>query len=174
MSVAVTVTEHEHAAVGVPEITPVDELIVRPVGSPVAEYVLVAVDDVSEAEMATEAAVLIKVTWLPGLVTTTVLVTFQVKLTELVNDEPSMAVMVTAQAHAVVGVPLTRPEDELMVTPAGRFVLLQVMTAPLWVSVAVAVKLEMAVPDTFDWVAAVGLVTATVLVMVHDQLAEAA
>ena len=83
LSVAVTVTEHEHAAVGVPEITPVDELIVRPVGSPVAENVLVAVDEVSDAELASEAAVLIKVTWLPGLVTTTVLVTFQVKLTEL-------------------------------------------------------------------------------------------
>ena len=37
LSVAVTVTEHEHDAVGVPEMAPVDELIVSPVGRPLAE-----------------------------------------------------------------------------------------------------------------------------------------
>ena len=37
LSVAVTVTEHEHDAVGVPEMAPVDGLIVSPVGRPLAE-----------------------------------------------------------------------------------------------------------------------------------------
>ena len=37
LSVAVTVTEHEHDAVGVPVIAPVDALIVSPVGRPLAE-----------------------------------------------------------------------------------------------------------------------------------------
>ena len=177
MSVAVTVTEHEHAAVGVPEITPVDELIVRPVGSPVAENVLVAVDEVSDAELASEAAVLIKVTWLPGLVTTTVLVMVQVKLTEfeyVVGEPLSVAVTVTAQAHAVVGVPLMTPADE-MTMPAGRPVAVQVSpaaVATVEVSVATEVMLVMAVPDTFDLAVMVGVVTATVLVMFQVKLAE--
>ncbi len=38
VSVAVTVTLEDPAVVGVPEIVPVEELIDRPVGSPLAEY----------------------------------------------------------------------------------------------------------------------------------------
>ena len=134
MSVAVTVTEHEHAAVGVPEITPVDELIVRPVGSPVAENVLVAVDEVSDAELASEAAVLMRVTWLPGLVTATVLVMVQVNAdVDTALEAMSVAVRVTEQAHAVVGVPAMAPVEELMARPAGRPDWVHVSAFELWV-----------------------------------------
>ena len=40
-SVAFTVTEHVHGVVGVPVIEPVEELIDRPAGSPVADQVSV-------------------------------------------------------------------------------------------------------------------------------------
>lgn len=70
---------------GVPVMAPVVELIDRPVGRPVAEYVSVAVDEVSDEvgvrEVMAEPDTL---DLAPGLVTATVLVTFQVKLTELV------------------------------------------------------------------------------------------
>ena len=102
----------------------------------------------------------------PGLVTVTVLVMVQVKLTELACDWLSVAVMVTAQAHAVVGVPLITPADE-MTMPTGRPVADQVKVAVVDVSVAVAVIGVMRVPDTFDLALVVGLVTATVLVMFH-------
>ena len=38
-AVALMVTEHEHGAVGVPEIDPVEGLIESPAGSPVADQV---------------------------------------------------------------------------------------------------------------------------------------
>jgi hypothetical protein len=79
-----------------------------------------------------------------------------------------VAVTVTEQAQAVVGVPLMRPLDE-MVRPAGRPVALKVRVAPDWESVAAICRLLMAVPETLDWVP--GLVTATVLVMVQVKLA---
>ena len=81
--------------------------------------------------------------------------------------------MVTAQAHAVVGVPLITPADE-MTMPTGRPVADQVKVAVVDVSVAVAVIGVMRVPDTFDLADVVGLVTATVLVMVHEKLADPA
>ena len=84
----------------------------------------------------------------------------------------SVAVTVTAQAHAVVGVPLMTPADE-MTMPAGRPVAVQVSpaaVATVEVSVATEVMLVMAVPETLDF--GPGLVTATVLVMVQVRLTE--
>jgi len=52
LSVAVTVTEHEHAVVGVPVIAPVEVSIDRPAGRPVADHeAMAAVDEESEAEL---------------------------------------------------------------------------------------------------------------------------
>ena len=65
-------------------------------------------------------------------------------------------------------------DEELMDRPVGRPEALQVSVATDEVSVAVAVMGEMAVPDTFDLADVVGLVTATVLVMVHEKLADPA
>ena len=84
--------------------------------------------------------------------------------------------MVTAQAHAVVGVPLITPADE-MTMPTGRPVADQVspaVVATVEVSVAVEVMLVMAVPDTLDLAVVVGVVTATVLVMVQVKLVDPA
>ena len=131
--------------------------------------VVVGVNDVMAAPEALDLV--------PGLVTTTVLVMVQVKLTEfeyVVGEPLSVAVTVTAQAHAVVGVPLMTPADE-MTMPAGRPVAVQVSPAAVTtveVSVATEVMLVMAVPDTFDLVVVVGVVTATVLVMVQVKVVE--
>jgi hypothetical protein len=57
--------------------------------------------------------------WSPGLVTDTVLVMFQVKVADPEAPEPSVAVTVTEQAQAVVGVPVILPDDEID-RPAGR------------------------------------------------------
>ena len=169
------VTEAEPGVVGVPLTTPVEALIDRPAGRPEAVQVSVAVDEVSvaagvKAEMAEPVALAL----VPGLVTTTVLVMVQVNETELETLALSLAVMVTEKAPAVVGVPLMTPVEELMDRPVGRPEALQVSVATDEVSVAVAVMGEMAVPDTFDLADVVGLVTATVLVMVHEKLADPA
>ena len=169
LSVAVMVTEQAHAVVGVPVMAPPDEAIDRPAGRPVAVQVSVAVDEVSVAAgvrvvmAAPEALDLV-----PGLVTATVLVMVQVKLTELANvvGEPlSVAVIVTEQAHAVVGVPVMAPPDDAMTSPTGRPVAVQVSVATDEVSVAAGVRVVMAAPETLDCVP--GLVTVTVLVMVQ-------
>ena len=81
----------------------------------------------------------------------------------------------TAQAHAVVGVPLITPVAEAMVTPTGRPVADQVspaVVATLEVSVATAVMLVMAVPDTFDLAVVPGLVTAMMLLTFQVKIAE--
>ena len=73
----------------------------------------------------------------------------------------------------VLGVPLITPADE-MTMPVGRPVADQVSPAVVAtdeVSVAVAVMLVMAVPDTLDLALVVGLVTATVLVTVQAMVA---
>ena len=69
-----------------------------------------------------------------------------------------MAVTVTEQAQAVVGVPLMTPPLELIERPAGRPVAPKVTVLPPVVSWgAVMVRVVMAEPDTLDWVP--GLVT---------------
>ena len=50
-SVAVRVTEHVQAVVGVPVMVPVELSIDSPAGRPVADQVSVAVDEVSVAEL---------------------------------------------------------------------------------------------------------------------------
>ena len=175
LSVAVRVTEQAHAVVGVPVTAPVEALIDRPVGRPVAVQPSVATEDVSVA-VGVKVVMAVPDTFdlAPGLVTTTVLVMFQVKLTafEYVVGEPlSVAVTVTEQAHAVVGVPLMTPVAEAMERPTGRPVAVQVRVATEDVSVAAALTLVMAVPDTFDLVVVVGLVMATVLVTVQAMVA---
>ena len=168
------VTEAEPGVVGVPLTTPVEALIDRPAGRPEAVQVSVAVDEVSVAAGVKLAADPVALDLVPGLVTTTVLVMVQVNETELETLALSVAVMVTEKAPAVVGVPLMTPVEELMDRPVGRPEALQVSVATDEVSVAVAVMGEMAVPDTFDLADVVGLVTATVLVMVHEKLADPA
>src|SRR5215471_11522816 len=72
VSVAVTVTLPLVAVVGVPEISPVEELMDRPAGSPVAPYVSVCPDAESLARICRLTAVPTVEVWLPGLVTVTV------------------------------------------------------------------------------------------------------
>src|SRR3984885_6153683 len=74
VSVAVTVTDDVPAVVGVPEISPVEELIDSPAGRPVAVYVRVCPDAESLAATWRLAAVPTVAVWPPGLVTVTVLV----------------------------------------------------------------------------------------------------
>ena len=79
--------------------------------------------------------------------------------------------MVTEQAQAVVGVPVMAPVEVLMVSPAGSPVAdHEEMVAADDESEAVFVTVEMALPDTWDWVP--GLVTDTVLVMFQVKVAE--
>jgi len=146
-------------------IDPVDVSMDSPAGSPVADHeVMVAVDDESAAEL---VSVLIAVPdpadWLAWDPTVTVLVTFQVKVAAPEAPAESVAVMVTEQAQAVVGVPENAPVEVLNDSPAGMPVSdHEVMVAVDEESEADGVKPLMAVPDTFDFVP--GLVTVTVLV----------
>ena len=119
-SVAFTVTEHVHGVVGVPVIEPVEELIDRPAGSPVADHVRVAPDWESAAEFVT-VPITVPVTFdlAPGLVTVTVLDTFHVKVVVADRAWESVAVTVTVDVPGVVGVPLTTPPEEID-SPDGR------------------------------------------------------
>jgi hypothetical protein len=96
--------------------------------------------------------------WVPGLVTDTVLVMFQVNEVLSLNASESVAVTVTEQAQAVVGVPVMAPLVELIDSPAGRPVAPKVTVLPPVVSWGAAmVRVLMALPDTLDCVP--GLVT---------------
>ena len=66
---------------------------------------------------------------------------------------------------------MTAPVDDAMDKPTGRPTALQVSVAPDWVSVPTGVRVEMALPDTFDLAPIVA--TATVLVMVQANAVEA-
>ena len=178
LSVAVTVTAQAHAVVGVPLMTPADEMA-RPAGRPVAVQVSPAAVATVEVSVATEVMLVMAVpdtfdlAVVVGVVTATVLVMVQVKLAEfayVVGEPLSVAVRVTEQAHAVVGVPVTAPVEALIDRPVGRPEEVQPSVATEDVSVAVGVKVVMAVPDTFDL--APGFVTTTVLVMFQVKLTE--
>jgi len=170
-SVAVTVTEEVPGVVGVPVTAPVEVLIASPAGRPAADQVKVAPDWESVAAVVIVAmAEPVTLDCAPGLVTTTVLVVFQVKVALPWAVEPSVAVRVTEAAPGVVGVPVMAPVVELIVSPAGRPVADQVSVAVGLVSVADGVKVAIADPVTEDLVP--GLVTATVLVMVQANDAE--
>ena len=145
--------------VGVPVMVPVEELIESPAGRPVADQVRVAPDWESVAEAARPLmAEPVVDDWLPGLATDTVLVTFQVNEVEADRASESVAVTVTEQAHAAVGVPVTAPDEGLIDSPAGRPEAAKVTELPPVVSWGAAmVSEETAEPETFDWVP--GLVT---------------
>ena len=105
-------------------MTPVAEAMERPAGRPVAVQARVAVDEESVAvavigEMAVPDTLdLAKVV---GLVTATVLVMVQVNAdVDTALEAMSVAVRVTEQAHAVVGVPVMAPVEELNDRPTGR------------------------------------------------------
>src|SRR6185437_3252906 len=68
-AVAVAVTEKVPAALGVPEMVPVDEPIDRPVGRPVADQVYGAVPPLADRVRLTGVPTV--PVWLPGLVTVT-------------------------------------------------------------------------------------------------------
>ena len=106
-----------------PVKAPVDVLKESPVGVPVAVQVnpaAVAVDDESTMvgvyEVMAVPAVDVRLT----AVMSTVLVTVQVNAVDLDRPKLSVAVRVTAQVHAVVGVPVTAPVVALIARPAGR------------------------------------------------------
>src|ERR1039457_7259170 len=81
---------------------PVDEMVAPP-----------AEPDVVAAMLTVEMAVPELLVNGPGLVTVTVLVMFQVKVVLAAKACESVAVTVTEQAQAVVGVPLTTPAEEI-------------------------------------------------------------
>ncbi len=86
-SVAFSTTAQVQGAVGVPVTDPVDVLIDRPAGSPVADHDNVAPDWVSVAEFVTvEMAVPVTDDLAPGFVTATVLVTVQLKADEVADS----------------------------------------------------------------------------------------
>src|ERR1700729_3742056 len=93
----------------------------------------------------------------------------QVKEAVPEKPPPSVAVMTTEFDPAEVGVPVMVPVPELMDSPAGSPVADQVRVAPDWLSVAELVSGVMAPPDWLAWLP--GLVTDTVLVMVHVKTA---
>ena len=128
-------TEHPHAEVGVPVMAPVPELMDRPAGRPVADQLMVAVDEVSVATgVRVEIAAPETLDWVEIAVTATVLVMVQVNAdVETALAKLSVAVKVTEQAHAVVGVPLMAPVDELIARPAGSPDCVQVTAFELWV-----------------------------------------
>ena len=147
-------------AVGVPVTDPVEELIDMPVGSAAAVQVNTALDWVSVAEGAKEAAVPVRVARLAWAVTTTELLMVQVKAADPEWPVLSRATRTTAEEPGVVGVPLTTPVVALIDKPAGRPVADHVRVAPGSESVALGTNGVMAVPVVANWVP--GLPTVTV------------
>ena len=110
LSVAVRVTLEDPEVVGVPVMAPVALLSVSPVGSPVADQVrVVPEDDVGGAIGQRRDGAARGAHWAPGLVTATAPTTVQLKLAEPELPEPSVAVRVTLEVPATVGVPVMAP-----------------------------------------------------------------
>jgi hypothetical protein len=173
VSVAVTVTEHEQAAVGVPEMVPVDAPMVRPAGRPVADQVNVWPDWESVARTVTLVAALPDVEVCEETeLTVTLLLTVQAKVVVPYAPVLSEALTVTEHEHGAVGVPVIDPVEELMARPAGRPVADQVKVWPDWESVAEFVTVLMAVPVVPVW--ADLAVTVTLLDTVQLKLADPA
>jgi hypothetical protein len=173
LSVAVRVTEHAHAVVGVPVITPVVGLIERPAGRPVAVHeVMEAVDDESVADGVSGAmAVPLTLERVPGLVTVTTVVMVQVNVAEPELPALSVAVTVVEHPQAVVGVPVITPDVALIDRPAGRPVAdHDAMVAVDDESVADGVSGVMAVPAGLE--RGPGFATDTVLVMFQVNVVE--
>jgi hypothetical protein len=172
-SVAVRVTEHVQAVVGVPVTVPVELSMDSPAGSPVADHVSVAVDEVSVAELwRALMADPVRWDWSPGSVTDTELVIVQPKEVLPEAPLPSVTVTVTEQVQAVVGVPVMAPLMTSIVRPAGNPVALKARVAPGDESVAPMSSWVMAEPEPSA--CAPGLATVTVLVTVHENDVEPA
>ena len=107
---------------------------------------------------------------LPGLATDTAPVIDQVKLAEPELPRLSVAVRVTLEVPATVGVPVMAPVALLSVSPVGSPVADQVRVVPEDESVALLASVVMALPAALDW--APGLVTATAPTTVQLKLAE--
>jgi hypothetical protein len=119
-SVAVTVTDDEPAVVGVPEMVPEEGSMARPAGRLVTDHVSVAVDDESVAATSTGVMAAPEMSdWSPGLVTETTLVTLHENEAVPVKPELSLAVTVTDDVPAAVGVPEMVPEVGSMARPSG-------------------------------------------------------
>ena len=172
-SVAVRVTEQVQAVVGVPVIVPVEVSIDRPAGRPVADHVSVAVDEVSVAELvevadgrAGEVGLVARVGHRHGVGD---------RPGERGRPEaplPSVAVTVTEQVQAVVGVPVMAPLMTSIVRPAGSPVALKARVAVGEESVAPMSSWLMAEPDPSAW--APGSATVMVLVTVQENDVEPA
>ena len=108
--------------------------------------------------------------WLPGLVTDTVLVMFQVKVAEPWAPRLSVAVRVTEKAPAVVGVPETAPVVVLNDSPVGRPDWAHEVMVPPPTTEALGVSVVIAVPDTLFWVPGLVTVTASLTVQVKAVL----
>ena len=163
-SVATRVTLEVPAAVGVPEMVPVEELRVRPAGRPVADQVSVADGEESVAVAPRVTVAPETEDCAPGSETETMLVTVQAKEAWPVEPDESVAARVTLEVPAAVGVPEMVPVEGLMASPAGRPVADQVSVADGEESVAVAPRVT-AAPETED--CAPGSETETVLVTVQ-------
>jgi len=161
-------TLEDPAVVGVPEIEPDVGSTVSPAGSPVADQVRVAVDEVSVPVAVRETGAPDTEVWFPGLVTATVLVTVQMRAAWPEKPAESVAVRTTLEVPAVVGVPEIEPDVGSTVSPAGRPVADQVRVEVDEESVPVAAR-ETGEPETDDWLP--GSVTATVLVTVQMKAA---
>ena len=167
------VTEQVQNVLGVPVMAPVPDAMANPAGRPDWVHVSVAVDDVSVAiGVRVEMALPLLDRWAAMAVTATVLVMVQVKATEFEALVLSVAVTVTEETPGVVGVPEMVPVEVLMASPVGKPVADQVSVAHDGVSAPEVVSVEMAEPVTFDWLDLA--VTATVLVIVHEKVAEPA
>ena len=162
VSLAVTVTFAATVAVGVPAMTPVEALIVRPAGRPVADHVYGVFPPF--AAIGTLVAVPVAAPCIPGLVTTTPVVQLNVALP--VTFRVSFAVTVTLAVPAAVGVPETAPVEELIDNPAGRPVADQIYGA--FPPCAVMARLA-ATPVGLTCVP--GLATTIPVVHVNDALA---
>ena len=140
------------AVVGAPVIAPVVALMDSPTGNPDTDQFSVAADELSVADGVTvvtaEPVTLLRLE-MPA--TDTVLEIVHVNVVEPVKAELSVAVRVTEQVHAVVGVPVMAPVVALIDSPTGRPVAVQVMVAPDWVSTAVGVTVVVGVPDVLLW-----------------------
>ena len=159
------------AVVGAPVIAPVVALIESPSGRPDADHATVAADELSVADGVTVVTV-DPVTLFRFVMadTDTVLPIVQVNEVEPAKAELSVAVRVTEQVQAVVGVPVMAPVVALIDSPTGRPEAVQINVAVDDVSVPVGVRVEIAEPEPLDLPEMA--VTSTPLVTVQVKLVE--
>jgi hypothetical protein len=122
LSVAVTVTVATPAVVGVPLIVPVEGLMERPAGSPVADQVRTGVGEVWESVAEGVSGVTARPVppdCAAMALTVTVFRIVQLKVVWAEYPAPSVAVTVTAVTCPVVGFPEITPVEDLIDSPAG-------------------------------------------------------